>query len=331
MKPARAALITLAAALALGGCGSGKEAPPPPSASGELAPGTVARVGRHAVTVPLVAHVAQAQRVPLPEARDRAVRDALLASEAEALHLDQSADVQMATRAILARRLLQDLAGESAKAPISDEELRAATEQHWLELDRPEGFEVVHAVIRLDPKDDEAKRAAARTLAEAMRAALAPLHERLAELPRPAPSPDPRSPGPDDPLGEAFIKAAEAAPHVGFELRAEKLQPFAADGRVLDPSGRGYDADFARGAATLKERGELTPVVSSPFGMHVIMLLERTPEQRVPEAERRAKLHDEILRVRARGAAEQVLAGARSRASRASDADALLARVGVEP
>ena len=83
MKLARAALITLASALALGGCGSQKEAPPPPAASGELAPGAVARVGRHVVTVPLVAHVAQAQRVPLPEARDRAVRDALLASEAD--------------------------------------------------------------------------------------------------------------------------------------------------------------------------------------------------------------------------------------------------------
>jgi hypothetical protein len=35
--------------------------------------------------------------------------------------------------------------------------------------------------------------------------------------------------------------------------------------------------------------------------------------------------------VRARAAAEQILAAARSRASRASDADALLARVGVEP
>ncbi len=328
----RAARIALAAALAAGGCGAEKEAPPP-AAQRALAPGTVAQVGRHAITVPFVAHVAQAQRVPLPEARDRAVRDALLASEAEAAKLDRGLDVQIGTRAVLARRLLHDLAAEAERAPISDEELAAATAQHWLDLDRPEGFVVVHAVVRLDADASDAKRSEARTVAEAIAVAVLPVHDRAAELAPPSASEplDARREPPEDPLAAAFTRAADAVPHVGFETKLQTLKPVAADGRVLDPSGGNYHPEFAAAAATLKERGELSKVTSSPSGMHVIMLLAHTPARRVPEPERRAGLRDEIVNGRARASLDKLLAGARARASRAADADALLAQVGVSP
>jgi hypothetical protein len=303
--------------------------PPPPLTQGPLAEGTVARVGRHAITVPLIARVSRAQRVPPTEARERAVRDALLASGAEDAKLDRDLDVQLGARAVLARRLLQDLAAEAEQGAITDRELAAATEQHWLEVDRPEAFRVVHAVVRLDRSAPDAKREAARAVAEALRAALLPLRDRLSELTPPT-APD-NGPAPSDPLADAFVKRASEMPHEGFELVPQPLDPVTADGRTLTPKPGTFDVDFARAAASLHERGELSPIVQSAFGLHVLMLLERIPEQRLSEPERRAKLRDEIIATRARAAVDRVLVPARARVTRANDADALLTQIAIAP
>ncbi|MFO0755235.1 MAG: peptidyl-prolyl cis-trans isomerase [Byssovorax sp.] len=328
--------VALAALVALVACSSGKDAPPAPAtqnAQGALAPGTVAQVGRHAITVPLIARVVRMEHVTPAEARDRAVRDALLACGAEEAGLDRGPEARLGTQGVLARRLLREIADEVEKSPITDAELKLVTEQRWLEYDRPEGVRVVHAVVLVDAKADAAKQQQAQAVAEALRAALVAVHDRAGSLPLPAPpdKPEPGRPPPEDPLSQAFLRAAGEVPHVGFELKPEELPPVAADGRMLIPKSGSLVPEFAQAAVQLEERGELSGIVRTPFGLHVMMLLEKLPALRVPEAERRDRLHGEIMAIRARAAVDQILTSARPRVTRAADADALLAKISIEP
>lgn len=55
----------------------------------------------------------------------------------------------------------------------------------------------------------------------------------------------------------------------------EDLPPFDASGRTDD--GTQFDLDFVAGAFALHSPGETSPIVETPFGWHVIRLVERTP------------------------------------------------------
>jgi peptidyl-prolyl cis-trans isomerase C len=72
-------------------------------------------------------------------------------------------------------------------------------------------------------------------------------------------------------------------------------------------------------------------VVASPAGLHVILLLERTPAVVLTGAARVARLRDDIVNERARAADRKLLAGLKPRASVTPDAAGLLALVTVEP
>jgi hypothetical protein len=318
--------------------GCGRDAPADSvsaPASRGLAAGEVARVGDRAIGAEFVGRIAAVQQIPLTAACDLAIRDALFAYGAEARGLDRSLDVGLSTRALLARRLLHKLRAEAEQAPISDEDFTRAGELRWLDVDRPEGFRTMHAVVRFDASAPADKRAGALALAESIRAAALALEKQAAELALPADGP-PSKPkrSETDPLEAAFQRAVEPVikgKHGGLEVTVEPLPAVTADGRVLSPAGERFDPVFAQGAATLGRRGEVSPVVVSSFGAHVILLLERTPPHRLPLEERRALLRDDITIGRARAAEEKLLAELRGRSARASDADALLALVAVEP
>jgi len=74
----------------------------------------------------------------------------------------------------------------------------------------------------------------------------------------------------------------------------------------------------------------VSPVVQSPYGYHVILLLERIAGTSVPREERRARVRDEIMTARAHRAKEDLLAKLRASASISKSTDALLAVVPVE-
>jgi peptidyl-prolyl cis-trans isomerase C len=183
----------------------------------------------------------------------------------------------------------------------------------------------VHAVLRLGPRDDAARRKHAASIAEAIRAAVAPLANAGSDLPDRA---QPRGDAPD-PLLERFRRAADAVPHDGFELIIEPLPPVAADGRVLEPGGKTFALEFATAAAALMTRGEVSPLVESPFGLHVIMLLERTPSKTVPLEERRLLVHADVIADRARAARRDLLHQMQRQIAIDPSADALLALVAV--
>jgi peptidyl-prolyl cis-trans isomerase C len=100
---------------------------------------------------------------------------------------------------------------------------------------------------------------------------------------------------------------------------------------VLSPEASRFDPDFSRAAAALDQRGQVSPPVASAFGVHVIMLLEKTPERVLPKEERLALLTPEIMSHRARQLEQALLVPARESAEVDLSADALLALVPIEP
>jgi hypothetical protein len=329
----RSAWLLVLALGSLGGCGHRDD--PAAVSRGPLPVGVVARVGGQAIDVAEVARIARAQGVGAAEARDIAVRDTLLAREAAARGLSDTPEVRLSQEGEMARRVLQRILAEARATPPTDAELSEASARRWLEIDRPEGFRTVHAVVRYTDKDDEAVKARGRALAEAIRAAVVPISERAATMPaiegmsmaapRTASQDDP------DPLAAAFRVAATAVPAGGLQVVAESLPPVTAAGRLLIPGDERLEEGFARDAASLSARGALSPVVESPYGAHVIMLLERTPAIQLLGDARLARLRDDIVNERARAAEKRLLAGLKPQSSVASDAAGLLGLVAVDP
>jgi hypothetical protein len=293
---------------------------------GSLAAGVAARVGDIQISAEAIATIAAAQQITLDRAREAAIRDALLANEALALGMGSEPSIQMATNAAFARRLLVELyRAAEAQGPVTDDELRDATALHWVDLDRPPAFRTVHAVVRLDDKASPDMRKKAEALADAIRRAVAPVAEQAQST---STAPNPGQPGSPDPLVEAFTRAATSVPAEGLQVSVEPLAPTTADGRALD--GSTFDKKFAQAAAALDQRGALSEVTLTPFGLHVIMYLERIEPQVVPPEERRRMVHDEVIAGRARAAKEKLLDQLRRAGAIERNADALLALVPIE-
>jgi peptidyl-prolyl cis-trans isomerase C len=323
-------LVAGIAACSSGDAPSGGAAAP----SGPLASSVAARVGSLEILAETVARIAAVQSIEPARARDLAIRDALFASEAIASGTSDDLPMRAAIRGAHARTLLRDIYATAVRAgPVTDAELREATERRWYELDRPAGSRTVHAVVRLNEKDDAARRARASAIAAAIRAAVAPLSssaEAAAEPPSSSAAPSsPAAPPPEDPLIALFKARVASVPRDGFEIVAEELPPVAADGRVIEPGGFTFATEFAVAAAALTRRGELSPPVPSPFGLHVILLLERTPPRAVPAAERRRLVHRDVIAQRARAAEASLLEQLRKQTAVDPTVDAALALVPV--
>lgn len=322
MKPG----VWIAVGLALASCEAPAPPSPPASSAGPDDASIVARVGDISITAAQVAGIAAAQRVSPGTARDLAVHDALLASEARARGLDADREIHLAESAVLARVLVQDISlVTAAQGPVTDAELDAVTERHWTDLDRPDAARTVHAVVlwKKDPSADTRAKAAA--VADAIRTAIAPAADLAAHS---EPQRDPR--GTEDPAIEVFRKAANAVAKGAFDVRVEPLPPVVADGRTLKGGADHLEEPFARAALALVHRGDVSTVIETSFGLHVILLLERIPGHTVPREERRAMVRDEVLSSRARTEKDRLLDGLRTRAAIDRSVDATLALVPVE-
>lgn len=300
--------------------------PPPGSVAATLDAATVARVGDVAIPTDRVARIAAAQSIPVAEARDLAVRDALFAAEARAQGIAADRQVELAASGILARAIVQDIAASAeVHGPVTDTELDEVTERHWTELDRPDASRTVHAVVQMKKGSSADVRASAIALAEAIRKSVASLVEV-------APHSEPVAPsarGPEDPMIAAFRESASAVPKGALDVRVEALLPVVADGRTLS-DGQRYDETFAKAALQLTKRGEVSPVIETPFGFHVLLLLERIPGHTVPREERRTMVREEVLSTRARAVKDRLLSGLRQSASIDRSVDAALALVPVD-
>lgn len=236
-----------------------------------------ARVGEQSIELQTVQRIASARHLAPKAALELAVEDALLAARAKS-ELPPYAPASHLERLTLARSLLEQIKDEAqAKGPPTEAELKQVVDGWWWELDRPELFRVTHAVVILDkgatPEQDES----ARMLAEKIRAAV------LGAKPN------------------EFRKRAESVDKGGLKVTIQDLNPVASDGRVVDirrPPKRGgatapYNAAFAAAAAALRDIGEISPVVKSSAGYHVMILTERVPAQRAPQDQLDAEVYEQ--------------------------------------
>jgi peptidyl-prolyl cis-trans isomerase C len=259
------------------GCGSA-------SPGGDTAQG---RGERGEVRIPreVVSRIERTVGVQPAQALALASEDALLAHELE--RTDAAGARSLVTLAH-ARVLLDTLRSDVAREhPVTDSELEAMAAERWWEFDRPRMVRVIHAVVR-----SEAEDAAAQALASQIRDAVL---------------------GSTSPA--EFKKAAEQVPAGSSPVRIELLPPIAEDGRSVelsDPPPAGAPVvnmarEFAVAANRLEKQGEVSPVVRSPFGYHVIQLIEIVPAHVLAPAERRTRLGAEVVSERARKQTEELL------------------------
>jgi len=282
LKRGSAALCSL---LLLGGCGPREDQPRPAKSS--LARDVVAQVGREPVSESTVTGIARTRELPPREAAVRAVEDALWATGARDMLARPT--VGGIERAALARSLIATLRTKAeALGPPTQAELDAIVKERWVEIDRPDAARTTHAVV---VNQDPGRDVAARTLAEKLAASLQ-----------------------DVTSGSELISRIRQFSNEGFDVRGENLPFVTQDGRTFERRGerfvdahQDFDLAFARAANELERPGQLSSVVKSKYGYHVIRLEERAPGSVVPKAELPTLLGPEVFAARAKRARADLL------------------------
>jgi len=288
MKPAAATRHCLIAlSLFVGSCSRAPEAAPV-ATHVRLPAGLVAKVGADEIALSTVTAIAQAQKLTPEAARELAARDAAFAAGAREVFAGGSI-VPVVERGARARAILEGLKADAAAlGPASDAEVAELSAQRWQDVDRPETVRTTHAVaIASKPAQEPLARAVAQRIYEAVR-------------------------GLRDP--EAFIRAAQAVPHEGVEVRAVAMLVEACDkgidaveGAPPELANQRFDKDFAEAAHRLAV-GEIGEPAKSVFGYHVILCEARLPANHVPLEERRKLLASEVQKSRAERAKQELLA-----------------------
>jgi Arc/MetJ family transcription regulator len=264
----------------------------PPAEASASLNGAVARVGSVHLPPSLVAEVAQAKGTSARDAVESLVRDALAAEKARAGGAERDPAVGWLTTSAIARRVPVHL--------LDDAAAQGAPTDDELAL-----VSVVHAVVM---RSATLREADALALAGAIRQAVVGARS-----------------------AEDFQARASAIPHPHAQVVVQPLDPFGADGHDAKGGGE-LDAVFVAAAFAIKAPFETSPIVVSPFGWHVIQLVERkAPEGSL--ADRARDLGPDVARMRARTRIDAALR-ARSNAANVEisvAADALMAQATAGP
>jgi hypothetical protein len=127
---------------------------------------------------------------------------------------------------------------------------------------------------------------------------------------------------------DEFQARANAVAHPHAQVIAQPIGPFGADGK--DPGGGSLDPGFVAASFALRTPLETSPVVESPFGWHVIQLVERKASNGPPPD---PDFERAVLRLRGRMALDALLRTRREgeRVEVSGGADALLDQLSIAP
>lgn len=307
---------------------------PPPASKVSLDGDLVARVGDQGVAGDMVARASLSQGLAPRDALEALVSDALFAAEARSRGIDRTRRREL--RQQLAKALFDQLGREvRAEGPPTKEELEVHAQDQWFEVRRPESRAVVHAVVQIAEDADSATVEQAKAFAEKIHGALQSIGERAPRIDGPDLMPRPGlDMFPEDPVTKNVFATVDGLDAGGLTVTREQLPPIGVDGLSIQPLGRRpFDRDFVAALNKLGARGAISPVVRSPYGWHVILLLAKYPGNMLSDEELAARFRDVIYAKRAKRKAETLMGSLRPAASIEIDpaADNLMGLLEIKP
>ena len=283
--------VVLTCALATSACGT--RARPNATRPSVVRPvnGTpLATVAGESVTAPEVLAVARAEAIRDPRAAlERTIALRLMAREAVRRGLDRDPLLDdLARRAAIQSLLTQTIERDNRVDTLSPADMQTGMRLRGFALAHGELWRTTHALVTVPRNATPGQRATLRARAESGRAAIVAL-------------PQPRA--------AAFRETATRAMQ-GVASRIEDLPAFDREGQF----GRGdMVPSFTAAAVQLQHPGDVSPVVETEFGYHVIMLVERQPPLVRPIEEVRAIVTQELLMRVQHNALDRMLAELRQR------------------
>ena len=171
-----------------------------------------------------------------------------------------SQDVEIQKAATLSKFVHTEFL-DKAKKNISDDDVKKFYEEHIEDVTKPEGVTVAHILIQLDEEKEASDPEAADKEAKEK---IDAIYDELLKDP------------------SQFEKLAQDKSDCPSGKASEgKLPSFDKDGMMLDGGGA-MDQTFASAAFGIEKAGQITKPVKTPFGYHIIKLIERIPEEVTP-------------------------------------------------
>ena len=231
------------------------------------------------------------------------IRVELLAREGIRQGLQNDPDVVEMVKKVLAQKTLQQTLEKNAPQP-TDDEVKAWYDNHQADYQRPEMVQVQDLFLTADSKDPAKRKARA---AEAEK-----LHTKAKAL------------KPDDEAGfSALVKASSddaLTKQMGGDLRPMP---------VTDLEAR-YGTEVGQAAKALQNPGDLSPVVATDKGFHVLRLKSRIPARTQALDEVKMQIRNRLYSERRTAASDELMKRLKSESGYTLD-EAALAQLATAP